>query len=93
MATTQYTKLKDLIEELENELDVVDSPEHHAMIQTLKNDLQSLKEQTNKGNLTAMSEEEDNSPFLKASINFEESHPKLATALNDIAYLLNNIGI
>ena len=93
MASTEFTKLKNLIEELENELDLVDSPEHHSAIQTLKSDLQSLKEQTNKGSLASKPDQEDSSPFLTASINFEESHPKLATALNDIAYLLNDIGI
>lgn len=98
MAKTQYSTLKNLIKELENELDLVDSPEHHSTIEKLKADLQALKEQTKEENLSSLfkdeeSKDEESSPFLKASINFEESHPKLATTLNDIAYLLNNIGI
>lgn len=31
--------------------------------------------------------------FLKAAIEFKESHPKLSSTLNQISYLLSNIGI
>ncbi len=94
MTEQVHTKLKGLIEQLENELNVVNDPEHQATIEAIKANLQNLKEQTaGDTSLSAIATEKENSPFLEASINFEESHPKIATVLNDIAYLLNNIGI
>lgn len=80
------SKLSSLIEELESELQHVTSVDEQ-LIQSLHEDLDKLKQ-------ARLNEEEaESSPFLEAAVHFEEQHPKTATILNDIAYLLTNIGV
>lgn len=90
-----YEKLNELIQQLEAELDKVEEGAPNPAIQTLKSDLEALKNSAGNGESapTESISEEITSPFLEASVNFEKSHPKVANVLNDIAYLLNNIGI
>jgi len=84
-------KLNMLIAELNTELNTLDkSDSNKLLIEHIQNDLRLLKERLNEG---SSENEENNNVFLKAAVHFEESHPKLASSLNDIAHLLSNMGI
>ena len=82
----RQSKLSELIQELEIELGKFDPENTNELVTKLEQDLKALKtidlDQNHEGN-----------PFLETAIKFEDSHPKLASTLNEIAYLLNNIGI
>lgn len=80
------SKLTELILELEKELEKFDPNNTNKIVTQVEQDLAVLK------TLDLDKNHEDHS-FLEAAIQFKESHPKLASTLNDIAYLLNNIGI
>ena len=84
-------KLNLLIAELSDELKKLDKNDgNEQLIEHIQNDLLMLKERQNN---STRQQDEDNSVFLKAAVHFEESHPRLARSLNDIAYLLSNMGI
>jgi len=80
------SKLAELIQELEIELEKFDPENTSEIVTKLEEDLVALK-------ALDLDQNHDDHSFLDAAIQFKESHPKLASTLNEIAYLLNNIGI
>ena len=80
------SKLKQLITELEEELAKLDPENTNEVITQVEKDLQILES-------LDLEEAHEDHIFLEAAVKFEESHPKLASTLNDIAHLLSNIGI
>ena len=80
------SKLKQLISDLENELAKLDPENSNEVITQIEKDLQVLDSLN-------LEEAHEDHAFLEAAVKFEESHPKLASTLNDIAHLLSNIGI
>jgi len=80
------SKLSELIQDLEVELGKFDPKNTNELVTQLEQDLKALKAMD-------LNQQQENHPFLETAIKFEDSHPKLAKTLNEIAYLLNNIGI
>lgn len=80
------SKLSELILELEKELAKFDPNNTNKIVTQVEQDLAALK-------TLDLETSHDEHSFLEAAIQFKESHPKLASTLNEIAYLLNNIGI
>jgi hypothetical protein len=76
--------LKDELEKLEP------NKNNRQLIENLQNDLKLL-EQTQSAEDS--SSEEGKHSFLEGAVHFEESHPKLARTLNDIAHILSGMGI
>ena len=82
----QKQKLISLIEQLEKELEISSSIDHE-LIKNISQDLDKLK------NWQPDHEVHEKDQLLEAAVHFEEEHPKAASIINDIAYLLTNIGI
>jgi hypothetical protein len=80
------SKLNELISELEGELAKLDPENTNEVITQVEKDLKALES-------LDLEEAHENHVFLEAAVKFEDSHPKLASTLNDIAHLLSNIGI
>ena len=79
-------KLLSLIEQLEAELQTSGSIDRE-LVEKVTKDLDKLK------NWQPEHETHEKDLLLEAAVNFEEEHPKAASIINDIAYLLANIGI
>ena len=83
----QITNLKLQLQDLEQEQQM-----KQELILSIKSQLTGL-ESINLDNTDDNAPEEHSNALLKVAVQFEESHPKLASSINDIASLLANMGI
>lgn len=88
-------ELDTLIKILTIELSHVDKsdPDNLKMIKNLEHSLEKLLQNEDTEKQAPQTVSSDNRSFLETAVHFEESHPKLASTLNDISNILAGIGL